>query len=175
MKRGFDKQGFGQRRSVILLILAIGFACAWGSSAVAKEVYTWTDKDGIVHYSDTPPDRGTSEKMEIEDAHNPGTASTYTAPEKSTDGTSGTVEAGESPASAAQKRREQIRERQEERQEAKAEAEKMCARHQQRLAQMEPARRVFYTNEKGESVRMDDELRMGLIGESKEYIAKNCE
>jgi hypothetical protein len=63
----------------------------------------------------------------------------------------------------------------EERREAQAEADRMCALHRQRLEQMEPARRVFYTDEAGESVRMDDDRRMGLIEESKEFIAKNCE
>jgi hypothetical protein len=50
----------------------------------------------------------------------------------------------------------------------------MCTRHRQRLEQMEPARRVLYTDDSGESVRMDDDMRMGLINESKEFISKNC-
>jgi hypothetical protein len=77
--------------------------------------------------------------------------------------------------SFAQQRREQIAEDREERREASAESEQMCARYKQRLAQVEPARRVFYTNAKGESVRMDDDMRIDLVEESKEYIAKNCE
>jgi hypothetical protein len=40
---------------------------------------------------------------------------------------------------------------------------------------MEPARRVFYTNEQGESVRMDDDERMALIEESRAFLAENCE
>jgi len=60
------------------------------------------------------------------------------------------------------------------RKEAEAVTKELCAKHQQRLTQMEPARRVFYTNEKGESVRMDDNQRMELIKEDKEFIAKNC-
>jgi hypothetical protein len=39
---------------------------------------------------------------------------------------------------------------------------------------MEPARRVFYTDDQGESVRMDDDQRMALIDESKAFLAKNC-
>jgi len=51
----------------------------------------------------------------------------------------------------------------------------MCQKHRKRLTQMEPARRVFYTNEQGESVRMDDDLRMDLIEEDRSYINENCD
>ena len=62
-----------------------------------------------------------------------------------------------------------------ERAEAQAEMEIMCQKHSKRLTQMEPARRVFYTNEQGESVRMDDDLRTKLIEEDKSYISENCD
>jgi len=39
---------------------------------------------------------------------------------------------------------------------------------------MEPSRRVFYTDESGQTVRMDDEERVSLVKEDKEFIAKNC-
>ena len=165
-------------RTEILIILATGFASAWISSAAATEVYTWTDKDGIVHYSDAPLNDGESQKIEVEGAYPPGTTDAYPSSEEPTASTSVSSQApdGESPQSAAQQRREQIAENREERREAKAENDKLCAKHRQRLTQMEPGRRrVFYTNEKGESVRMDDDQRMGLIEEDKEFIAKNCE
>jgi len=164
-------------RSEFVLLLATGLACAWISSATATEVYTWTDKDGIVHYSDAPLNDGESQKIDIEDAYQPGTTGAYPSSEKTTDSIDEPSEAaaGESPKSAAQQRREQITEDREERRDAKAEIDQMCAKHRQRLTQMEPARRVFYTNDKGESVRMDDDQRMGLIKEDKEFIAKNCE
>jgi hypothetical protein len=39
---------------------------------------------------------------------------------------------------------------------------------------MEPARRVYYKDENGQEVRMDDNQRMSLIEESRNYIAENC-
>ena len=165
------------KRTEILLILAAGFAWAWISSAAATEVYTWTDQDGIVHYSDTPLPDAESQKIEVEDAYRPDTTGAYPSTEAPTAGAAvtGQTPDGESPQSAAQRRREQIAEDREERREAKAEIDQLCAKHRRRLTQMEPARRVFFTNEKGESVRMDDDQRMELIKEDKEFIAKNCE
>ena len=158
------------KRTEILLILATGFAWASISSVAATEVFTWTDQDGIVHFSDTPLPNAESQKIEVE-----GASPSSEAPAAST-AASSQPPAGESPQSAAQQRREQIAEDRQERREAKAEIDQLCAKHRQRLAQMEPGRRrVFYTNEKGESVRMDDDQRMGLIKEDKEFIAKNCE
>jgi len=165
-------------RTEILLILATGFAWALISSAAATEVYTWTDQDGIVHYSDTPPNEAGSQKIEVEGAYRPGTsgADPTSAEPTAVAATPSQTPDGESPQSAAQQRREQIAENREERREAQAENDQLCAKHRQRLTQMEPGRRrVFYTNEKGESVRMDDDQRMGLIKEDKEFIAKNCE
>jgi hypothetical protein len=46
--------------------------------------------------------------------------------------------------------------------------------HRQRLEQLEPARRVFYTDETGESVRMDDDQRLALIEESRAFLDENC-
>jgi hypothetical protein len=165
------------KRTKILLILATGFAWAWISSVAATEVYTWTDQDGIVHYSDSPLSGGESLKIKIGGTYRPGTTGAYPPSEApaASAAVSSQAGAGESPQSAAQRRREQIAEDREERREAKAEIDQMCAKHRQRLTQMEPARRVFYTNEKGESVRMDDGPRMEMIKEDKEFIAKNCE
>ena len=172
MKQGIAKQGLRKHRSEFLLVLVAGFACAWISSAAATEVYTWTDKDGIVHYSDSPLNDGASQKIEVEGESRPGTTGAYPSSEGPAASPGGEEE---SPQSAAQQRREQIAESRQERKEAKAEIDQMCARHRQRLTQMEPARRVFYTDEKGESVRMDDDRRMEMIKEDKEFIAKNCE
>ncbi len=177
MKRGSERQGFCKHRSDILLVLIAGIAVVWFQSAAATEVYTWTDSDGIVHYGDAPPLSGESQKVNVEDAYRPGTASAYPLPEESTQSPPEPAEVipEEDLRSVAQQRRDQIAEDREERREARVEIEQMCARHKQRLAQVEPARRVFYTNAKGESVRMDDDMRIDLVEESKEYIAKNCE
>jgi hypothetical protein len=177
MKRGFTKQGFGKHRPVILLLLASGFTWAWIGSAAATDVYTWTDENGVVHYSDAPTAAADTEMINVDDAYRPGTAGANpSSPYSDQSAAQGDDAAAvEPPPSYAQQRREQLASERQERREAQAEIDQMCTRHRQRLAQVEPARRVFYTNEEGESVRMDDDKRIGLVEESKEFIAKNCE
>jgi flagellar biosynthesis GTPase FlhF len=153
-----------------LLCLAAALACSAGlTAAFATEVFTWTDEDGIVHYSDLPPGDSDARQIDVQDVYKPGTVESPDPASQSQ------AEPGQPPQSAAQQRRERMSKEREERREAQAETDRMCALHRQRLEQMEPARRVFYTDEAGESVRMDDDRRMGLIEESKEFIAKNCE
>jgi hypothetical protein len=44
----------------ILIISALAFFCA---STLNAEIYTWTDENGVTHYSDTPPEN--AEKYEV--------------------------------------------------------------------------------------------------------------
>jgi hypothetical protein len=118
---------------------------------------------GIAH------ETGASEQINVQGVYKPGTL------EPAKPASEEQAEPGETPQSAAQQRRERMTQEREERREAREETEQMCARHRSRLEQMEPARRVFVTNEDGESERLDDDQRMALINESKEFIAKNCE
>lgn len=180
MKLEFWKPEFsGHRTEVLLALTALTavVACAWVSSAAAKEVYTWTDKNGIVHYGDMPPAEENSEKITVEDAYVPGTSGAYpTAAETADDATArADADPSETTLSAAQQRREKIAKERQERKELQAERREMCGKRKRRLEQLEPARRVLYINEQGEEVRMDDDQRMALIQEDKDYIAKNCE
>jgi hypothetical protein len=177
MIRGFEKQGFPKRRFEFLLILSAGVAAAWINTAAAKDVYTWTDEDGVTHYTDTPPDSTVSETITVEDAYQPGTAGAY--PPASGSENEAAVSAsdveGEIPTSAAQKRREEMAKTRKERREEQEKTDILCEKYRQRLEQVEPARRVFYADESGEYVRMDDDQRIGLVEESKDFIAKYCE
>lgn len=148
---------------------AVIVACAGVTDSFAAEVFTWTDENGVVNYSDLPPDDGDSRQIEVEGVYMPGTAERAQATSVPEYGS------GNDTQSVAQQRREQIAEDRDARKKEREETEQLCARHRQRVEQMEPARRVFYTDESGESVRMDDDQRMGLISESKDFIAKNCE
>lgn len=161
-----------QSRQALLLVLAI----TWSMAATAAEVYTWTDDNGTVHYSDTPRASGEMESLEVGEIYRPGSADAYPPPADAAATPPGT-DAGEdppAPLSAAEQRRQSIALERAERQQAQAETERLCNLHRQRLEQMEPARRVFYTDADGESVRMDDDKRMALIEESKAFLAENC-
>jgi len=161
---------------VCKLTLIVLLAVAWSSAATMAQVYTWTDADGTVHYSDTPRADGQMETVEVEEIYRPGSVAGPAAPAEVPTETSGAAPEAETevPLSAAEQRRQEIANERSERREQQAEAERLCGLHRQRLEQMEPARRVFYTDDQGESVRMDDDQRMALIDESKAFLAKNC-
>lgn len=172
MKLEIVHQGNHPRRTAIALILTAALACVWLNSAAATEVYTWTDEEGVVHFSDSPLPSGDSEKINVEGAYMPGTTGAYSSAADTANSPAGD---GESQQSAARQRREELAKTRDDRREAQAEIEQLCTRHRARLEQVEPARRVFITDENGESVRLDDGQRMEMINESRDYIAKNCE
>lgn len=175
MKHHFEILYFSSRRASLGLLLCV-LAVACCGNAGATEVYTWTDENGIVHFSDAPPGSGRAKTLQVEEIYRPGSTDAYAKPVEAPAAATAEADAAmpDSPQSAAQARREQIAKDRAERQQAEAEAERLCALHRQRLEQMEPARRVFYTDAEGESVRMDDDRRMALIDESKDYLAKHC-
>jgi hypothetical protein len=160
-------------RQLLPVTLLIVLAVARTAPANAAEVYTWTDENGVVHFSDSPRASGPMEALEVEEIYRPGSSDDYARP---SDPAAATPAAeGETEAvSAAEQRREDIAKARADRRQAQAETDRMCARHRQRLEQMEPARRVFYTDADGESVRMDDDQRMALIDESKAFLRDNC-
>ena len=163
------KQRYGKMKLSLLVILA----AAWFGPAWGTEVYTWTDEDGTVHFSDSTRPSGAMDVIEVEEIPRPGTSDAYDDPGADTE--AAPEETGETVHSAAQQRREEIAQVGAERKEAQEETDRLCALHRQRLEQMEPARRVFYVNEEGESIRMDDDQRMGMIDESKAFLAANCD
>ena len=159
-----------EHRFLLIRLVCIGALAAPCAASAATEVYRWTDENGVVHFVDTPPADGPAEKMTIEGAYKPGSESAYPLQSNTGD------EAADSntPPSLADQRREQLASKRKKQQEQLAEREQLCAQHRQRLQQVEPVRRVLYTDENGETVRLDDNKRMELVEESKNYIARNC-
>lgn len=137
----------------------------------AAEVYSWTDGDGVEHFSDVPPQAGSAEILNIEDAYRPGSSGAYPDPNEAMDSDDPMAE---SPQSVAQQRYEQLAKDRAERKKKLEETRKLCAQNQSLLERLEPARRVYYTNEQGEEVRMDDQARVDLIEQTKDFVDKNC-
>ena len=133
---------------------------------LAQQMYKWTDENGVVHFSETPPPEQQAEVTDIP----PGAA-----PMGQQAPASG--EAEDLPAagtSAAQQRRDEIAARAEL---ARAEEEAyraQCPSQRDIVEQLEPHRRVYYQNEDGETVRMDDVERVNKVAEAKEFIARHC-
>lgn len=157
---------------------------ALAGPAGAAEVYKWVDQDGVVHFSDVKPRQDSADTLELQEAYKPGTTGAYSAPTEAAeteisedaDGLADQPEQAPEPqlTRAQQIRQDMERDRQR-RKEEKAANDFLCDLHRKRLEEMEPARRVYYTNEAGESVRMDDGERVALIQESNLFVDRNCQ
>jgi hypothetical protein len=143
----------------ILAVLLIGMG-GLAVPAFAAEVYKWTDENGVIHFSDKKPVDRTAEVQSVpEDA-----PATEAAPS----------DASEAGPSAAQQRREDIERKARESQEQEERTQQQCQAWQAEVNRLEPNRRVFYTNEEGETERMDDVERTDRVAELKTLIAENC-
>jgi hypothetical protein len=165
--RGRPPEGVG-RYSAIVLVGALAMAMVMAAPLSAKEVYSWTDENGVTHFSDTPRASGDDRIIEAEEAYRPGSVEAQPIPSPEA------ADAAEQALSPAQARRAALRENAQTRREKQAEQEQLCSLHRQRLEQMEPARRVYYLDDAGNEVRMDDNQRMELIAESRTFLDDNC-
>ena len=150
-----------------LMALSV-FVFALNSSSASAEVYKWTDENGVTHYSQTPPPDGQeAEIQDLPESHegvnpNPGTEASQIGSE------------GEE-LSTADLRRQELADSRKARAEEQAATEALCLDTEQLLAQLEPSRRVFYTNEDGETVRMDDEKRVAEVQRLKDIQSDHCQ
>lgn len=148
-------------KTISCLALSIVLA-ATVSVAQAKEMYSWTDENGTVHFSDTKP-AGQDFKTESlpEDTQ---AAPTAQAPQ-----------AAEAEAvTPGQQRRDEIAQKNRQAREDQAAKNAQCAAWKAEVEQLEPHRRVFTTNEDGETERMDDVERTNRVAQLKAQIARDC-
>ena len=153
--------------SRVVQLIAVCTALACSGAAGATEVHRWVDENGVVHFSDVRPNGEPASTLELADPS--------PAPPAPAVNATAVTDAGDQTLSAAEQKRREIRERREAQAAEREETATWCDKHRTRLEQMEPARRVFYTDENGEQVRMDDDMRMGLIEESKTFLSENCQ
>jgi hypothetical protein len=133
------------------------------STAVqAQQMYKWTDKDGVVHFSETPPTGQQAEASDIPAG----------PPLMGQEPVSSPSMAGQP--SAAQQRRDEIAQNRDRAETEAALRDAQCAAKRAEVARLEPNRRVFYTDESGETVRMDDQVRVDKVAAAKRYIEQNC-
>jgi hypothetical protein len=160
------QQGIHRNPRFMVQLLAAILALTASQLTWSAKVHTWTDENGVVHYSDSPRPDGQSQTVEVEGIYNPGTVSGLAE---------AGAEAAEPVSNRIQQEREQRRNARAERLQAQEEIDKLCALHRDRLTRVEPARRVMYTDEDGEMIRMDDDERLALVDESRKFISENCD
>jgi len=179
-----------------LFLLAAGLLAVAGPAySQGNEIYTWTDENGVVHYVDTVPDNPDAQKVEAPEAYMPGSTGAYP------DGQPADSAAANSPASVqvsdganppdgqssqngggqeenlsyAEQKRQQIARNREERLKREEERSQQCERARAEVATLEPTRRVYFTNDEGETERMDDEVRVKMVEEAKARVAEFCD
>lgn len=130
--------------------------------AQSGKMYSYKDENGTIVFTDQPPQDRDVQSQEIPDGQPPQGANPYDQA------------SAESTPSAAQQRREEITQNRQDARTAKAERETQCAAWQAEVDRLEPHRRQFYENDKGETVRMDDVERVNRVADLKEKIAANC-
>jgi len=151
------------KKSVLFSVLVTCFFSMIGAGTVqSQQMYKWTDKDGVIHFSETPPADQQAESSNIPSG--PPLMGQAPVTDSSVDGMP----------SAAQQRREEISQNREQTQSEAMIIEAQCMAKQAEVARLEPNRRVFYTDENGETVRMDDQKRVDQVAAAKEFIRKNC-
>ena len=146
----------------LLTALAICLALLAPIPAQSQTMYSWTDENGVVHFSDTKPAGQAVEEQAIPAGPQTHGVGSGTPPEES---------AG---SSVAQQRREEIAHNNDEARANQAMNSAQCASWQSEVDRLEPHRRVFFTNDKGEVERMDDVERANRVAELKQQIAANC-
>jgi len=143
-----------------LCIAFFGVLLAASASAQERKMYSWTDENGTVHFSEVRPEGQAVNEQSIPQAAPPADSNPYAD-----------VDSGPS---YADQRREEIHRKNEEAQADKAMNSVQCSAWQAELDRLEPNRRVFFTNDQGETERMDDVERTNKVAQLKSQIAKNC-
>ena len=150
---------------VFLLLATIIISCLCivaTASAQSRQMYSWTDENGVVHFTDERPAGKEVSVIDIPDSE-PLAAASPALP---------TDEANEP--SLAQQRRDEIAQKRQENREQAAVLEAECAAKRAEVERLEPHRRVFFTNEEGETERMDDVERTNEVAEARAFIEANC-
>ena len=148
------------RSSIWVLLACLALAQAGDGVAQDRKMYQWTDEDGTVHFSDMAPEGQAAQARDIPANDAPAAANPY-------------QEAAPGP-SAAQQRREEIARKSQEAKVEQAARDSECAAWQAEVDRLEPNRRVYFTNEQGETERMDDVARTNRVAELKAQIERHC-
>lgn len=136
------------------LLLAVAIA-SFAMNATAA-MYKWTDKQGRVHYTETPPTEGNATEVAPPPRINPPASSKTNGKNGADDAEKGKTAAGEAPLTPEQ---QEIYQRN-------------CESAKGNLELYKSARRVKQAD--GEIVVMDDEIRQKKMQETEEQIKKFC-
>ena len=137
----------------------------FAGSAIANEIYKWTDEEGNVHYEDRPTGAATEERLQM----------TYNRTDRSdvqrrvqarVDARTAREEAQSVAAAAEQEAAESAA--------IAAERAQKCEKSRARLESYLQSRRLYRTDENGERVYLDDTQREEARRKAEEQITEFC-
>ena len=152
------------------LPLVIGLAWFTSIAIADSEIYKWTDEEGNVHYSDCPPPPSCDAEM-IESESEPDPSEVRKAQQRLDQ------MLAEQEESRAEREQEQLKK---ERQRVMAmqiavARKRVCIRARQNLHVLSVQRPVFYIDENGKYVYLEEETRLSEIERMRRLIAETCE
>lgn len=145
--------------SIVAFVACIS---AGAASAQSQEMYQYTDENGTVVFTDQKP-----VNQEVK------TQAIPSGPAPQGDNPYATATSPGEP-SPAELRREEISKNKQQAHQDQAMSQAQCTAWQAEVDGLEPHRRVFFTNDEGETERMDDVVRVNKVAELKGKIAANC-
>lgn len=130
--------------------------------AAVAQIYRWVDADGVVHFSQTPPEHGGYQKI-----------SPQLPPATPAPG----VEALREDAQRFDQTNAQAKQAREKMLQAKAEQAERCAKARERISFLEEktAHRLFVTGPDGQPARMSDEQFQQTLADARAAAAKYCQ
>ena len=160
-----------RRFTAALAAILFGLAAAAAAAAVGAggTIYKWTDKEGNVHFTDCPPPPGCKAEAVLVQPE-PSEQQIRRARENLD---KLLAEQQESAAARAQERLELERQKVAALQVAVA-RKRACVMAQQNLESLLMNRPVYYINEKGERVFLDDAAHKAEIEHQRQLIRDNC-
>lgn len=144
---------------VIALFVVIG--------QVYAKIYKWVDEKGVTHYTDSPPD---GKGQELAPTQAPSDEEVERAKER----LDRRLEQQRRREESRQEQREKIQQQKAAKQREKVESKKRCIRARQNLHVLEIQRPVYWIDEKGERVFLDDDTRTRKIERMKANIETYC-
>jgi TolA-binding protein len=159
---------WARRITAVLAAILLGLASAAAVGA-GGTIYKWTDKEGNVHFTDCPPPPGCkAETVTVQPA--PNEQQIRQAQQKLN---KLLEEQQESAAAREQERLERERQQVEALQVAVA-RKRACVMAQQNLHNLLMNRPVYYINEQGERVFLDEAAHKAEIERQRQLIRDNC-
>ncbi len=154
--RKFHRRWLVGLAPALALALTLTLGSSFGAQA-AERVYKWTDENGTVHFTSTPPPGSQAERVKLRKAP--------PAP-PSNDSTSASASQGELYAESDQPDNSAIEEENRRIQ---------CQKGRNMIAQIEPRPRVFRVEEDGSRTYLLDEEREELLTEARDLVAEHCD